>query len=79
MTKEKEYEVPYLDDDTYLMQKLWVEKQEMKRRIYDHDKYMRIMTKNAKNTFKRGLPKHFDRLEDIPEVVVRKAEEAKSK
>lgn len=27
---EKEYEVPYLDDDAYMMQKLWNEKEYMK-------------------------------------------------
>lgn len=28
----KEYEVPYLDDDAYMMQKLWAEKEFMKER-----------------------------------------------
>lgn len=28
----KEYEVPYLDDDAYLMQKLWAEKEHAKER-----------------------------------------------
>ncbi|VDN52132.1 unnamed protein product [Dracunculus medinensis] len=33
ITGEKEYEKPYLDDDAYMMQKLWAEKEHAKKRI----------------------------------------------
>ncbi|KAI6183855.1 39S ribosomal protein L47, mitochondrial [Aphelenchoides bicaudatus] len=69
VTKTKEYEVPYLDDDAYLMQKLWVEKMEMKRRIAEHDEYVRIASDDNNNTrkrFGRTLRKYFNCLEDMP-------------
>lgn len=37
----KEYEIPYLDDDAYLMQKLWAEKEHAKQRDVFDDKIRR--------------------------------------
>jgi hypothetical protein len=79
VSQTKEYEVPYLDDDAYLMQKLWAEKMKMKQEIADHDEYMRLETKNAKNIFKRGLRKTFDRVEHLPQTIVKNAREKESK
>jgi len=78
VTKKKEYEMPYLDDDAYLLQKLFNEKQEMKRRIHEHDEYMRLMWKGNKNQFKRGLRKVFNRVEHLPKTIVQEAKKATS-
>ncbi|EJW88260.1 hypothetical protein WUBG_00833 [Wuchereria bancrofti] len=44
---KKEYEVPYLDDDAYLMQKLWAEKEHAKQRdALDDEVRRRRLTKN---------------------------------
>ncbi|KAI6172386.1 39S ribosomal protein L47, mitochondrial [Aphelenchoides besseyi] len=70
VTKEKEYEVPYLDDDAYVTQKLWNEKQEMKRRIHEFDEYTRINQTKDDIKFKRAMRRKFDRLEHLPNTIV---------
>ncbi|EFO20956.2 hypothetical protein, variant [Loa loa] len=44
---KKEYEIPYLDDDAYLMQKLWIEKEHAKQRdTLDDEVRRRRLTKD---------------------------------
>ncbi|KAI6242623.1 39S ribosomal protein L47, mitochondrial [Aphelenchoides fujianensis] len=76
VTKKKEYEVPFLDDDAYVMQKLWNEKQEMKRRIAEHDEYTRLQQSQGGRKFKRGMRRKFDRVEHLPKTIVEKANTA---
>ncbi|MFH4974400.1 hypothetical protein AB6A40_001109 [Gnathostoma spinigerum] len=46
---DKEYEVPYLDDDAYMMQKLWAEKEEAKKRDrMDDERRERNLTEDQK-------------------------------
>ncbi|XGW30254.1 hypothetical protein V3C99_009331 [Haemonchus contortus] len=59
----KEYEVPYLDDDAYMMQKLWAEKEFMKERDRkDMEALDKVVTKEMRR-YKRGGPRVFNRLE----------------
>ncbi|KAI6228513.1 39S ribosomal protein L47, mitochondrial [Aphelenchoides besseyi] len=74
VTKKKEYEVPYLDDDAYVTQKLWNEKQEMRRRIHEHDKYMRINQSKDEIKYKRSTRKTFNSVEHLPETIVQQEE-----
>ncbi|KAK6748761.1 hypothetical protein RB195_001408 [Necator americanus] len=61
--KNKEYEVPYLDDDAYMMQKLWKEKEFMKERDRrDIENQRRVVTDEMKR-YKRGGPRVFNRSE----------------
>uniref|UniRef100_A0A0R3RPT5 Large ribosomal subunit protein uL29m n=1 Tax=Elaeophora elaphi TaxID=1147741 RepID=A0A0R3RPT5_9BILA len=50
---KKEYEVPYLDDDAYLMQKLWAEKEHAKQRDALDDEVRR--RRRNKNQVKHRL------------------------
>ncbi|WKY03462.1 hypothetical protein Q1695_004874 [Nippostrongylus brasiliensis] len=59
----KEYEVPYLDDDAYMMQKLWAEKEFMKDRDRkDIETHEKVVTKEMRR-FRKGGPRVFNRLE----------------
>uniref|UniRef100_A0A8R1DFS8 Large ribosomal subunit protein uL29m n=1 Tax=Caenorhabditis japonica TaxID=281687 RepID=A0A8R1DFS8_CAEJA len=58
---QKEYEVPYLDDDAYMMQKLWTEKEYMKRRDQEDDVKRRAARTDDMERFKRGAPRVFNR------------------
>jgi hypothetical protein len=71
---KKEYEVPYLDDEAYLMQKLWAEKQQMRSQIELHDKYLAIEQKQATTPLRlrRPLRKSFNMVDHLPEVVVKR-------
>lgn len=77
-TRTKEYEMPFLDDTRYLMQKLWEEKQVMKKRVFDDDEYLRLMAKNEKNIYKRSHRRTFDRVEQLPETIVKNSKETTS-
>lgn len=70
--------MPYLDDDQYIMQKMWNEKKVMKERILKHDEYMRLELKDLKNPYKRGLRKTFNHVDQLPETIVRKAKQTGS-
>ncbi|KAF8373231.1 mrpl-47, partial [Pristionchus pacificus] len=58
---KKEYEVPMLDDDAYMMQKLWAEKEHMKK-LERHDEEIRkeLQTDDMRR-FKRGGPRTFNK------------------
>lgn len=43
VTGEKEYEIPVLDEDAYVMQKLWDEKEHWKKIEEEHDKWREKM------------------------------------
>uniref|UniRef100_A0A914N194 Large ribosomal subunit protein uL29m n=2 Tax=Meloidogyne TaxID=189290 RepID=A0A914N194_MELIC len=68
---KKEYEVPMLDDKAYLFQKLWKEKEHLKEQIRLQDEYLLEDPDRSENPeLLRGLRRHFDRVEDLPEQVV---------
>ncbi|KAI1727440.1 mitochondrial 39-S ribosomal protein l47 (MRP-L47) domain-containing protein [Ditylenchus destructor] len=69
VTGDKEYEVPYLDDDAYLMQKLWNEKQFLKKEIETHDKYMHKLMTEDHVKYRQGLRRRFDRVEHMPKYI----------
>lgn len=73
-TGEKEYEVPYLDADAHLMQRLWKEKEHLKRQVADYDAYFNAMTAedDKRWMFGRGNRRHYDREEDLPREVLAK-------
>jgi large subunit ribosomal protein L47 len=75
---EKEYEVPYLDDDAYLMQKLWNEKMHMKKEIAAHDAYMNAMWHEDRMKHGRNLRRTFNRPDHMPQAVVDAVATAKS-
>ncbi|VDM62311.1 unnamed protein product [Angiostrongylus costaricensis] len=59
----KEYEVPYLDDDAYMMQKLWAEKEFMKERDRkDIEAHREIVTEEMRR-YRKGGPRVFNRIE----------------
>lgn len=58
---QKEYETPYLDDDAYVMQKLWQEKEFMKNRDRLDDEKRRAARTEDMDRFKRGAPRVFNR------------------
>ncbi|PIO67357.1 hypothetical protein TELCIR_10896 [Teladorsagia circumcincta] len=59
----KEYEVPYLDGDAYMMQKLWAEKEFMKERDRkDIEAWEKVVTKEMRR-YGKGGPRVFNRLE----------------
>ncbi|EFP03254.1 hypothetical protein CRE_28472 [Caenorhabditis remanei] len=58
---KKEYETPYLDDDAYMMQKLWQEKEFMKNRDRLDDEKRRETRTEDMDRFKRGAPRVFNR------------------
>jgi hypothetical protein len=53
----KEYEQPYLDDDAYMMQKLWAEKEWWKRRNAEDDQLRWKKLKEIEKT--NAYPKAF--------------------
>ncbi|CAB3408784.1 unnamed protein product [Caenorhabditis bovis] len=53
----KEYEVPYLDDDAYMMQKLWNEKEYLKKIDAENDEKLRNSRTEDMVRFKRGAPR----------------------
>jgi len=70
-TGKKDYEVPYLDDDAYLMQKLWAEKRQMREQIEAHDAWINAQfdeneIKNLK--LRRARRKHYNRLDHLPPI-----------
>ncbi|RCN52375.1 hypothetical protein ANCCAN_01417 [Ancylostoma caninum] len=59
----KEYEVPYLDGDAYMMQKLWKEKEFMKERDRkDIENHRKVVTDEMRR-FRKGGPRVFNRSE----------------
>ncbi|CAJ0578088.1 unnamed protein product, partial [Mesorhabditis spiculigera] len=62
---QKEYEVPELDADAHMMQKLWAEKEALKERDRKDVAAQREYLSDSKLKFKRGGRRTFDRLEDI--------------
>ncbi|CAJ0963309.1 unnamed protein product, partial [Mesorhabditis belari] len=62
---QKGYEVPYLDDDAYLMQKLWNEKELCKERDRKDNLARRQLANDEMKHYKRGGRRTFDRLEDL--------------
>uniref|UniRef100_A0A914YU65 Large ribosomal subunit protein uL29m n=1 Tax=Panagrolaimus superbus TaxID=310955 RepID=A0A914YU65_9BILA len=67
ITGKKEYEVPYLDEEPYLTQKLWAEKQHLKK--YHADDQRRYRERFAdKDSYHhlRGSRKFFNRVEHLP-------------
>ncbi|CAD5210698.1 unnamed protein product [Bursaphelenchus okinawaensis] len=75
VSRRKEYEKPYLDEEEYITQTLWNEKQEMKRRIAVNDEYLKIEFDKDKEIFKRGLRRHFKHVDHLPESVVKQRKE----
>uniref|UniRef100_A0A1I8B3F5 Large ribosomal subunit protein uL29m n=1 Tax=Meloidogyne hapla TaxID=6305 RepID=A0A1I8B3F5_MELHA len=68
---KKEYETPMLDDKAYLFQKLWKEKEHLKEQFRLQDEYLLEDPDRSENIeLLRGLRRHFDRVEDLPEQVV---------
>lgn len=76
MTNEKQYSTPYLEGDVYTMQKLWKEKEKIKGEIESYDEEWRKQrvdpnnrTEEKRNTklFKRGFPRTYRSLDQIPE------------
>jgi len=73
VTRQKEYEVPYLDADAYLMQKLWAEKQHMRKMIETHDRYLNSVHEMDKPLrLRRGLIRNFYRKDQLPENIAQK-------
>ncbi|VDK74057.1 unnamed protein product [Onchocerca ochengi] len=69
---KKEYEVPYLDDDAYLMQKLWAEKEHAKQRdVLDDQVRRRRLTKNQVKHRRsaRSYISDISQLEEVKELV----------
>ncbi|PIC52683.1 hypothetical protein B9Z55_002685 [Caenorhabditis nigoni] len=58
---KKESETPYLDDDAYMMQKLWQEKEFLKNRDRLDDEKRRAARTEDMDRFKRGAPRVFNR------------------
>ncbi|CAI2299467.1 unnamed protein product [Caenorhabditis sp. 36 PRJEB53466] len=58
---EKEYETPFLDEDAYVMQKLWNEKEFMKNRDRLDDEKRRAERTEDMIRFRRGAPRVFNR------------------
>uniref|UniRef100_A0A0N5AQW8 Large ribosomal subunit protein uL29m n=1 Tax=Syphacia muris TaxID=451379 RepID=A0A0N5AQW8_9BILA len=65
VTGEKEYEVPYLDDDAYMMQKLWNEKEHWKQRDAEEDKWRNEKLSEDMERFKRGAPRCISKLSQL--------------
>ncbi|KHN79290.1 39S ribosomal protein L47, mitochondrial [Toxocara canis] len=65
VTGTKEYEVPYLDDDAYMMQKLWNEKEHCKRRDKLDDERRRKMLTEDKKRFRRSGPMLINKVEQL--------------
>lgn len=59
----KEVEVPMLDGDAYMMQKLWAEKEHMKALEREDDRRRASMQTERMRRFKRGGPRNFNRPE----------------
>ena len=61
---EKEYEVPYLDDDAYMMQKLWNEKEYMKE--LERQDYERLDKElpDERRKFSKSVRKWVDRVQE---------------
>uniref|UniRef100_A0A915AVE0 Large ribosomal subunit protein uL29m n=1 Tax=Parascaris univalens TaxID=6257 RepID=A0A915AVE0_PARUN len=65
VTGTKEYEVPYLDDDAYMMQKLWNEKEHGKRKDSLDDQKRRSLLTEDKIRFKRSGPRLINKIEQL--------------
>jgi hypothetical protein len=64
---EKEYEVPYLDEDPYVAQKVWKEKQHLKKyHEDDQQRYRERFADENVSRFMRGTRKYFNRVEHLP-------------
>ncbi|CAI5438058.1 unnamed protein product [Caenorhabditis angaria] len=61
ITGKKEYEIPYLEDDAYMMQKLWNEKEFMKRRDKLDDEMRREKQTETMKRYQRGAPRVFNK------------------
>ncbi|KAH7723095.1 Protein MRPL-47 b [Aphelenchoides avenae] len=71
VTGEKQYEVPYLDDEAYRMQKLWLEKQQWKHEMLEWDKYWKLhWAKKEHNLYGRSMRVSFNRTDHMPQAVV---------
>uniref|UniRef100_A0AC35F8W2 Large ribosomal subunit protein uL29m n=1 Tax=Panagrolaimus sp. PS1159 TaxID=55785 RepID=A0AC35F8W2_9BILA len=67
VTGEKEYEVPYLDEEPYLTQKLWEEKQHLKKyHADDQRRYRERFANDDSSRYLRGSRKVFNRVEHLP-------------
>ncbi|CAD5215263.1 unnamed protein product [Bursaphelenchus xylophilus] len=75
VSNSKEYEIPDLSHEQRLTQKLWHEKQEMKRRIKEYDEYWKQEWDDDKEKFRRGLRVHYKHVDHLPENVARKRAE----
>lgn len=64
-TGEKEYEVPYLDDDAYMMQKLWAEKEHAKKRDAGDDARREKRLTDDMKRFMRGGPRLVNKVEQL--------------
>ncbi|VDD94625.1 unnamed protein product [Enterobius vermicularis] len=61
--REKEYEIPVLDEDAYVMQKLWDEKEHWKKIEEEHDKWREKMLTEDMKRFKRGGRRYINKME----------------
>uniref|UniRef100_A0A1I7Y5S8 Large ribosomal subunit protein uL29m n=1 Tax=Steinernema glaseri TaxID=37863 RepID=A0A1I7Y5S8_9BILA len=63
VTGEKEYEQPYLDDDAYMMQKLWNEKEYWKNKERASHRALKHKLTDSDKRFRRSLRRTFNSLE----------------
>ncbi|KAL3994759.1 Mitochondrial 39-S ribosomal protein L47 (MRP-L47) family protein [Acanthocheilonema viteae] len=65
---EKEYEVPYLDDDAYLLQKLWAEKEHAKQRDALDDEVRRRRRSKDQVKHRRSARSYISDIAQLKEV-----------
>ncbi|VDK45732.1 unnamed protein product [Anisakis simplex] len=62
---KKEYEVPYLDDDAYMMQKLWAEKEFLKQKDKVDDETRRKLVNDDMRRYRRCGRRLMNKVEDL--------------
>ncbi|CAG9529823.1 unnamed protein product [Cercopithifilaria johnstoni] len=65
---QKEYEVPYLDDDAYLMQKLWAEKEHAKQRDALDDEVRRRRRSKDQVKYRRSARSYINDIAQLKEL-----------
>uniref|UniRef100_A0A0K0G1G3 Large ribosomal subunit protein uL29m n=1 Tax=Strongyloides venezuelensis TaxID=75913 RepID=A0A0K0G1G3_STRVS len=65
ITKKKEYEIPYLDDDAYMMQKLWNEKKYYQGIELDNMKVLEEQKTREQFKHRRSLRKSYNDISQV--------------
>uniref|UniRef100_A0A0N5BVZ4 Large ribosomal subunit protein uL29m n=1 Tax=Strongyloides papillosus TaxID=174720 RepID=A0A0N5BVZ4_STREA len=65
ITKQKEYEIPYLDDDAYIMQKLWKEKKYYQNIELSNMKVLEEQKTHEQFKHRRGLRKTYNDVSQV--------------